>query len=83
MVVGRSGMAAGKWRAGPSGRSQPAFHSSFEARALSTSTLASRMPPITKNTTTDRTAGRPDPVRWLTMLNTSGPQIAENFEKTL
>ncbi len=35
-----------------------------------------------KKATTERIAGRPEPVALLTRAKTSGPQMAENFEKT-
>ena len=38
--------------------------------------------PTLKKNTTDKIAGRPEPVALLTIANTRGPKIAENLEKT-
>lgn len=57
-------------------------HRCLDALAFSTSTRERRIRPRAKKPTTDRMAGRPEPVTLLTTAKTNGPQIAENLEKT-
>lgn len=46
------------------------------------STLGKRNSPSAKNATSERIAGRPEPVVLLTTAKIGGPDTAENFENT-